>query len=34
MAATGPLPEYGGSYYSAYLLDPEGHRVEIAVGSG
>ena len=32
--APGPRPEYGGSYYSAYLLDPDGHRVEIAVGSG
>lgn len=30
--APGPRPEYGGSYYSAYLLDPDGHRVEIAVG--
>ena len=26
-------PEYGGSYYSAYLRDPDGHRVEIAVQS-
>ncbi len=31
--APGPRPEYGGSYYSAYLLDPDGHRVEIAVES-
>ena len=31
--APGPRPEYGGSYYSAYLLDPDGHRVEIAVGT-
>jgi catechol 2,3-dioxygenase-like lactoylglutathione lyase family enzyme len=31
--APGPRPEYGGSYYSAYLLDPDGNRVEIAVGS-
>lgn len=31
--APGPRPEYGGSYYSAYLLDPDGHRVEIAVQS-
>ena len=29
--APGPRPEYGGSYYSAYLLDPDGHRVEVAV---
>ena len=26
-------PEYGGSYYSAYVLDPDDNRVEIAVGS-
>jgi catechol 2,3-dioxygenase-like lactoylglutathione lyase family enzyme len=26
-------PEYGTSYYSAYLRDPDGHRIEIAVGS-
>ncbi len=32
--APGPRPEYGASYYSAYLLDPEGHRVEVAVRSG
>jgi catechol 2,3-dioxygenase-like lactoylglutathione lyase family enzyme len=31
--APGPRPEYGGSYYSAYLLDPDGHRVEVAVTS-
>ncbi|MQA75909.1 MAG: VOC family protein [Solirubrobacterales bacterium] len=31
--APGPRPQYGGSYYSAYLRDPDGHRVEIAVGS-
>ena len=24
--------EYGPSYYSAYLLDPDGYRIEIAVG--
>ena len=29
--APGPRPEYGGSYYSAYLRDPDGNRVEIAV---
>lgn len=32
--APGPRPEYGPSYYSAHLLDPDGHRVEVAVGSG
>lgn len=26
-------PEYGATYYSAYLLDPDGNRVEIAVGT-
>jgi catechol 2,3-dioxygenase-like lactoylglutathione lyase family enzyme len=31
--APGQRPEYGGNYYSAYLLDPDGNRVEIAVGS-
>jgi catechol 2,3-dioxygenase-like lactoylglutathione lyase family enzyme len=31
--APGPRPEYGGSYYSAYLIDPDGHRVEVAVGN-
>ena len=33
---TGPLgqrPEYGATYYSAYLLDPDGNRIEIAVGA-
>ena len=28
----GQRPEYGASYYAAYLLDPDGNRVEIAVG--
>lgn len=27
-------PEYGQTYFSAYLLDPDGNRVEVAVGSG
>jgi catechol 2,3-dioxygenase-like lactoylglutathione lyase family enzyme len=26
-------PAYGPSYYSAYLLDPDGHRVEVVSGS-
>ena len=25
-------PEYGAAYYSAYLRDPDGNRIEIAVG--
>jgi catechol 2,3-dioxygenase-like lactoylglutathione lyase family enzyme len=28
----GQRPEYGPTYYSAYLLDPDGNRIEIAVG--
>jgi catechol 2,3-dioxygenase-like lactoylglutathione lyase family enzyme len=31
--APGQRPEYGPGYYSAYLLDPDGNRVEIAVGT-
>ena len=31
--APGQRPEYGAVYYSAYLVDPDGNRVEIAVGS-
>jgi catechol 2,3-dioxygenase-like lactoylglutathione lyase family enzyme len=30
--APGQRPERGPTYYSAYLLDPDGNRVEIAVG--
>lgn len=30
--APGQRPEYGPTYYSAYLLDPDGNRVEIVVG--
>ena len=29
----GQRPEYGPTYYAAYLRDPDGHRVEIPVGS-
>lgn len=32
--APGPRPEYGASYYSAYLRDPDGHRLEVAVSTG
>ncbi len=28
----GQRPEYGPTYYSAYLRDLDGHRIEIAVG--
>ena len=29
----GNRPQYGPTYYSAYLVDPDGHRVEVAVGT-
>lgn len=29
--APGTRPQYGPSYYSAYLFDPDGNRVEVAV---
>lgn len=29
----GQRPEYGATYYSAYLIDPDGNRIEIAVGA-
>lgn len=32
--APGQRPEYGAVYYSAYLVDPDGNRIEIAVGVG
>ncbi len=28
----GPRPQYGPRYYAAYLLDPDGLRIEIAAG--
>ena len=31
--APGQRPQYGATYYSAYLLDPDGNRIEIAVGA-
>ena len=27
----GQRPEFGSSYYCAFVLDPDGHRIEIAV---
>ena len=30
----GPRPRYGPRYYAAYLLDPDGLRVEVVAGSG
>ena len=29
----GNRPEYGPNYYSAYLRDPDGHRVEVVVST-
>jgi catechol 2,3-dioxygenase-like lactoylglutathione lyase family enzyme len=29
----GPRHQYGPRYYAAYLLDPDGHRVEVVSGS-
>jgi catechol 2,3-dioxygenase-like lactoylglutathione lyase family enzyme len=29
----GPRPQYGRSYFAAYLLDPDGLRVEVVAGS-
>lgn len=29
----GPRPQYGPRYYAAYLLDPDGLRLEIVTGS-
>jgi catechol 2,3-dioxygenase-like lactoylglutathione lyase family enzyme len=29
----GPRPNYGPRYYAAYLLDPDGLRVEVVAGS-
>ena len=29
----GPRPQYGPRYYAAYLLDPDGFRVEVVAGS-
>jgi catechol 2,3-dioxygenase-like lactoylglutathione lyase family enzyme len=31
--APGHRPQYGAGYFSAYLLDPDGYRVEVAVGA-
>jgi catechol 2,3-dioxygenase-like lactoylglutathione lyase family enzyme len=31
--APGPRPGYGAGHYAAYLRDPDGHRVEIAVST-
>jgi catechol 2,3-dioxygenase-like lactoylglutathione lyase family enzyme len=29
----GPRPQYGRRYYAAYLLDPDGMRVEVVAGA-
>jgi catechol 2,3-dioxygenase-like lactoylglutathione lyase family enzyme len=31
--APGSRPQYGPAYYSAYLRDPDGYRVEVAVST-
>jgi catechol 2,3-dioxygenase-like lactoylglutathione lyase family enzyme len=31
--APGPRPEYGANHYAAYMRDPDGNRVEVAVGT-
>jgi len=31
--APGPRPQYGAMYYAAYLLDPDGLRVELVAGA-
>jgi len=30
--APGPRPQYGPSYYAAYVADPDGYRVEVVSG--
>ena len=30
--APGPRPQYGPSYYAAYITDPDGYRVEVVSG--
>ena len=30
--APGPRPQYGPSYYAAYIADPDGYRVEVVSG--
>jgi catechol 2,3-dioxygenase-like lactoylglutathione lyase family enzyme len=29
----GARPQYGTAYYAAYLTDPDGYRVEVAIGA-
>ena len=29
--AAGPRPEYGDAYYAAFVVDPDGHRLEAVV---
>ena len=31
--APGVRPQYGGTHFAAYLRDPDGHRVEVAVST-
>lgn len=32
--APGPRPDYGDSYYAAFMLDPDGHRIEAVINGG
>lgn len=32
--APGPRPDYGANYYAAFLVDPDGHRVEAVINGG
>jgi catechol 2,3-dioxygenase-like lactoylglutathione lyase family enzyme len=34
VGAPGPRPQYGAGTYAAYLLDPDGVRIEIVTGHG
>ena len=31
--APGPRPEYGQNYYAAFLLDPDGYRIEAVINA-
>lgn len=32
--APGPRPEYGPDYYAAFVIDPDGHRLEAVLSGG
>lgn len=31
--APGPRPDYGPDYYAAFLIDPDGHRIEATINA-